>query len=40
MHEAESDGVAQSEGFSLREFIHDEAFGGILLLVCAIAALI
>src|SRR5688572_16572315 len=29
-----------SDGFSLREFIHDEAFGGILLLVCALAALI
>ena len=31
---------ARAEGFSLREFIHDEAFGGILLLVCALAALI
>src|SRR5687768_12583502 len=30
----------QSQGFSLREFIHDEAFGGILLLLCALAALI
>jgi NhaA family Na+:H+ antiporter len=30
----------QSQGFSLREFIHDEAFGGILLLVCALTALI
>src|SRR5918998_2595859 len=30
----------QSQGFSLREFIHDEAFGGILLLVCALVALI
>jgi NhaA family Na+:H+ antiporter len=30
----------QSQGFSLREFVHDEAFGGILLLVCALAALI
>jgi NhaA family Na+:H+ antiporter len=29
-----------SGGFSLREFIHDEAFGGILLLVCALAALL
>jgi Na+:H+ antiporter, NhaA family len=34
------EGVAPSEGFSLREFIHDEAFGGILLLLCALAALI
>jgi Na+:H+ antiporter, NhaA family len=25
--------------FSLREFLHDEAFGGILLLACALAAL-
>ena len=24
--------TAPSQGFSLREFIHDEAFGGILLL--------
>jgi NhaA family Na+:H+ antiporter len=32
--------AGQSQGFSLREFIHDEAFGGILLLVCALAALI
>jgi NhaA family Na+:H+ antiporter len=32
--------TAPSQGFSLREFIHDEAFGGILLLVCALAALI
>ena len=31
---------AQSQGFSLREFLHDEAFGGILLLICALAALI
>ncbi len=30
----------QSQGFSLREFIHDEAFGGALLLVCALTALI
>jgi Na+:H+ antiporter, NhaA family len=29
-----------SDGFSLREFIHDEAFGGILLLVCALVALL
>ena len=29
-----------SDGFSLREFIHDEAFGGILLLVCALIALL
>jgi Na+:H+ antiporter, NhaA family len=40
VNEAGSEGVAQSEGFSLREFIHDEAFGGILLLVCALFALI
>jgi NhaA family Na+:H+ antiporter len=26
--------------FSLREFLHDEAFGGILLLACAVAALV
>jgi NhaA family Na+:H+ antiporter len=32
--------TAESQGFSLREFIHDEAFGGILLLVCALTALI
>ena len=32
--------AAQSEGFSLREFIHDEAFGGILLLACALTALL
>jgi len=32
--------IDRSEGFSLREFIHDEAFGGILLLVCALTALI
>jgi NhaA family Na+:H+ antiporter len=30
----------QTQGFSLGEFIHDEAFGGILLLICALAALI
>ena len=30
----------QSQGFSLREFIHDEAFSGILLLVCALIALV
>jgi Na+:H+ antiporter, NhaA family len=29
-----------SDGFSLREFIHDEAVGGILLLVCALVALL
>jgi NhaA family Na+:H+ antiporter len=29
----------QSQGFSLREFVHDEAFGGILLLICALVAL-
>ncbi|MBA3415571.1 MAG: Na+/H+ antiporter NhaA [Chloroflexia bacterium] len=33
-------GTARLEGFSLREFIHDEAFGGILLLLCALAALV
>jgi NhaA family Na+:H+ antiporter len=32
--------AAPAHGFSLREFIHDEAFGGILLLACALAALI
>jgi Na+:H+ antiporter, NhaA family len=32
--------TAPAQGFSLREFIHDEAFGGILLLVCALFALI
>jgi NhaA family Na+:H+ antiporter len=32
--------AARSAGFSLREFLHDEAFGGILLLFCALAALI
>jgi Na+:H+ antiporter, NhaA family len=32
--------TAPSQGFSLREFVHDEAFGGILLLVCALAALL
>jgi Na+:H+ antiporter, NhaA family len=32
--------IEGSDGFSLREFIHDEAFGGILLLVCAFTALI
>jgi Na+:H+ antiporter, NhaA family len=32
--------AVESQGFSLREFIHDEAFGGILLLVCALTALI
>ncbi len=26
--------------FSLRTFIHDEAFGGILLLACAVVALV
>jgi NhaA family Na+:H+ antiporter len=31
---------ARSQGFSLREFVHDEAFGGILLLLCALIALI
>ena len=29
-----------SQGFSLKEFVHDEAFGGILLLACALAALV
>src|SRR5688500_9368126 len=29
----------ESQGFSLREFVHDEASGGILLLVCAVIAL-
>jgi Na+:H+ antiporter, NhaA family len=33
-------GSARAEGFSLREFIHDEAFGGILLLVSALTALV
>jgi Na+:H+ antiporter, NhaA family len=32
--------AVESQGFSLREFIHDEAFGGILLLVFALTALI
>src|ERR671915_1796004 len=32
--------AVESQGFSLREFVHDEAFGGILLLVCALTALI
>ena len=32
--------TAPSQGFSLREFIHDEAFSGILLLVCALIALL
>ncbi|MCD6033611.1 MAG: Na+/H+ antiporter NhaA [Thermomicrobiales bacterium] len=32
--------IDRSDGFSLREFIHDEAFGGILLLVCALIALL
>lgn len=32
--------VQQADGFSLREFIHDEAFGGILLLACALVALL
>ncbi|MDP9353981.1 MAG: Na+/H+ antiporter NhaA [Chloroflexota bacterium] len=27
------------DGFSLREFIHNEAFGGVLLLTCALVAL-
>ena len=40
-HDAEHGaGAAPSQGFSLREFIHDEAFGGILLLACAVVALI
>nr|MDQ3045644.1 Na+/H+ antiporter NhaA [Chloroflexota bacterium] len=26
--------------YSLREFVHNEAFGGILLLVCAVIALV
>jgi Na+:H+ antiporter, NhaA family len=30
----------QAQGFALREFIHDEAFGGALLLFCALTALI
>jgi len=30
----------RAEGFSLREFVHDEAFSGILLLLCALTALI
>ncbi|HEX2281169.1 MAG TPA: Na+/H+ antiporter NhaA, partial [Thermomicrobiales bacterium] len=33
-------GEADSQGFSLREFIHDEAFGGVLLFACALVALI
>jgi Na+:H+ antiporter, NhaA family len=32
--------AAPPQGFSLREFIHDEAFGGLLLLLCALIALI
>ena len=32
--------IDRANGFSLREFIHDEAFGGILLLVCALIALL
>src|SRR5829696_8646485 len=32
--------IDRSDGFSLREFIHDEALGGILLLVCALIALL
>jgi NhaA family Na+:H+ antiporter len=32
--------TSPSQGFSLREFIHDEAFSGILLLVCALIALL
>ncbi|MDF3018624.1 MAG: Na+/H+ antiporter NhaA [Thermomicrobiales bacterium] len=32
--------IDRADGFSLREFIHDEAFGGILLLVCALIALL
>jgi NhaA family Na+:H+ antiporter len=37
----ESTGARErSEGFSLREFIHDEAFSGILLLLCALTALL
>jgi NhaA family Na+:H+ antiporter len=32
--------MAPSQGFSLREFIHDEAFSGILLLLCALIALL
>jgi NhaA family Na+:H+ antiporter len=40
-HERHADaGAARTNGFSLREFIHDEAFGGILLLVCALIALL
>jgi NhaA family Na+:H+ antiporter len=40
-HEAEGTrGVTPSQGFSLREFLHDESFSGILLLVCAAAALL
>jgi NhaA family Na+:H+ antiporter len=33
-------GEADSQGFSLREFFHDEAFGGVLLFACALVALI
>ncbi len=36
----QENGAGRGEGFSLREFMHDEAFGGILLLGCAIAALV
>ena len=32
--------IDRANGFSVREFIHDEAFGGILLLVCALIALL
>src|SRR5215213_3021632 len=29
-----------SQGFSLKEFVHDEAFSGVLLLLCALGALV
>ena len=32
-------GADNDRSFSLREFVHDEAFGGILLLACALVAL-
>jgi NhaA family Na+:H+ antiporter len=37
---ASADAAVERGGFSLREFIHEEAFGGVLLLLCALAALV
>jgi NhaA family Na+:H+ antiporter len=38
-HSGENGSAGNGGSFSLREFVHDQAFGGILLLAAAVAAL-